>query len=128
MKKLLYLFTLIFISFFISSCTKEKEKPFKPLYEIVQGAEIPEFDPGYAYDQIAKQVSFGPRNPNSNGHKEALIYLQGELNKYTDNITLQPFSYQGYDNEKLELTNIIAKFNPEERRIRHRCPIITHHR
>jgi hypothetical protein len=57
------------------------------------------------------QVDFGPRNPGSSGHSLALSFLQNELNKYADEIELQPFTYPGYD-EELHLTNIIAKFNP----------------
>jgi Zn-dependent M28 family amino/carboxypeptidase len=59
-------------------------------------------------------VEFGPRNPGSNGHSLALTYLQNELNKYADEVKLQSFTYPGY-NEVLNLTNIIAKFNSENK-------------
>jgi len=106
---------LSIVLFLFTSCTKEKEKPFKPLFEIDPYAKIPEFDAGYAYAQVEKQVSFGPRNPNSKGHSEALNYLFNELKKYTGNVELQSFIYSWYDNEKLNLINIIAKFNPEKK-------------
>ena len=121
MKKLFYLLPVVVLS--ISSCSKEKEKPYKPLYEIDPNAGIPEFNPGYAYDQIEKQVSFGPRNPDSKGHAETLSYLNDELSKYADEVVLQQFSYQGYDNERLQLANIIAKFNPEKK---HRIILCAH--
>lgn len=113
MKILAYFIFFIILSTFISSCSKEKEQPYVPLYEIKPNAEIPEFDQDFAYEQIEKQVSFGPRNPGSKGHMAALNYIQSELSKYTDDVVLQQFSYQGYGNETLQLTNIIAKFNPQ---------------
>ena len=123
MKILTYCFFFIFISFFISSCSKEKEQSYKPLYEFDTSDRIPDFNPDFAYKQIDKQVSFGPRNPGSAGHMAALNYLQSELNKYADNVILQQFSYKGYGNENLQLTNIIAKFNPQNK---HRIIICAH--
>ncbi len=113
MKNLFYLLSIIIIPLIVSSCEKEKENHSKPPFEINNGAKIPEFDADYAYEQIEKQISFGPRNPDSQGHNEALNYLNNELRKYTDDVILQSFSHSGYDNKELGLTNIIAKFNPE---------------
>ena len=123
MKKIFYLISVVVLSISLLSCSKEKEKPYKPLYEIDPYAKIPEFDSGFAYDQIEKQVSFRPRNPNSKGHMEALNYLNNELSRYADKVILQQFSYQGYGNERLQLTNIIAKFNPEKK---HRIILCAH--
>ncbi|MEJ2613864.1 MAG: M28 family peptidase [Ignavibacteriaceae bacterium] len=53
----------------------------------------------------------------------ALNYIQSELSKYSDDVALQQFSYQGYGNESLQLTNIIAKFNPQNK---HRIIICAH--
>ncbi|MBZ0199361.1 MAG: M28 family peptidase [Ignavibacteriaceae bacterium] len=83
----------------------------KPLYTLKDNQQLPRFDAANAYAQIEKQVSFGSRNPNSKGHATGLAYLQNELKKYADEIQLQPFSYTGYNGEKLDLTNIIGKFN-----------------
>ena len=88
MKKLIHLVLIIIIPILISSCTKEKEEPYKPLYEMDYNSKVPNFDAEYAYNQIEKQVSFGPRNPNSQGHKKALNYLYEELDKYSKNIVL----------------------------------------
>ncbi len=116
MKKLFYILTIIIIPLIVSSCEKEKESHFKPPFEINNSAKIPEFDVDYAYEQIEKQISFGPRNPDSQGHYEALNYLNYELKKYTDDVILQSFSHSGYDNKELRLTNIIAKFNPQNKK------------
>ena len=120
--KVTYLVIPLLISLLTFSCSTEKEKPYKPLYQIDPYAKIPAFDADYAYKQIEKQVSFGPRNPNSKGHEEALNYLSGELSKYTADVVLQAFDYQGYG-DRLRLTNIIAKFNPGKK---HRIIICAH--
>jgi hypothetical protein len=84
----------------------------KPYYELWTNTNIPKFDSENAYNQISAQVEFGPRDPGSAGHQNTLNYLLTELKKYADVVNLQNFSYQGYDNVTLSLTNIIAKFNP----------------
>ena len=38
-----------------------------------------------------------------------------ELKKNVGNVSLQNFKYPGYDGDKLDLTNIIAKLNPEDK-------------
>ncbi len=123
MKNLTYFIFLSIFSLFVSSCSKEKDRPYVPLYEIETNAKIPDFNPDFTYEQIEKQVSFGPRNPGSKGHTEALNYLQNELSEYADEVNLQQFSTQGYGNESLQLTNVIAKFNPQKK---HRIIICAH--
>ena len=123
MKRIVNFIFFIILSVIISSCSKEKNQPYVPLYEIEPNTKIPEFNPEFAYEQIGKQVSFGPRNPGSKGHMAALNYLQNELSKYADEVDLQRFSHQGYGDEILQLTNIFAKFNPKKK---HRIIICAH--
>lgn len=111
-KKYLILFISSLITLLFVSCGKhEAEAPQKPLYELKATDSVPGFNSDYAFEQVEKQVAFGPRNPGSIGHGQALLYLKNELAKYADEVTLQSFSYPGYD-ETLDLTNIIGKFNP----------------
>ena len=110
-----YLFASI-IMLILSSCTEKVHEVSKPLYELKTNNTIPKFDSENAYQQVKAQTDFGPRNPGSAGHKRALVYLQNELGKYADEIKLQSFTYSGYDDEKLELTNIIGKFNPNAKK------------
>jgi len=113
-KSLAPVFLLIPLLLLLSSCgEKQQNEPTKPLYELTKNNNIPKFDVDNAYNQVKAQVYYGPRNPNSSGHDNALNYLQNELRKYCDDVELQSFTYTGYGNEKLNLTNIIGKFNPE---------------
>jgi hypothetical protein len=73
---------------------------------------IPTFNGQRAFDYLTKQTSFGPRNPNSQGHQACLDFLHSELKLFSDNVRLQRFDHAGYDGEHLSLTNLIAAFNP----------------
>ncbi|MGE3800845.1 MAG: M28 family peptidase [Candidatus Kapaibacterium sp.] len=76
-------------------------------------AGMPEFNAQSAYDYVAKQVSFGTREPNSPGAKKAIAYFLEELGKFADTVYPQKFTHTGYSGAVLNLTNIVARFNPE---------------
>lgn len=106
------IFLLLAVLFLVNGCEKKEEKVIsKPAFVLKKNDSLPDFSGANAYAMTKAQVDFGPRNPGSSGHSLALSFLQNELNKYADEIELQPFTYPGYD-EELHLTNIIAKFNP----------------
>ena len=76
---------------------------------------VPKFDKGNAFRYLVEQCEFGPRNPNSNGYKQCLDYLQKTLSGFADTILLQPFVLDDLVNEKsYDLTNIIARFKVDE--------------
>ena len=106
---------LIICTIVLSSCGENKVEVNKPLYELVNNSNIPKFNANNAYQFIKEQIKFGPRNPNSMGHAAGLNYLFNTLSKYTQSVTKQSFNYTGYEGEVLELTNIIAKFNPQNK-------------
>jgi len=93
------------------SCNGEQPGKIAEVYHLTTIQTKPDFDATNAYNQIEKQLSFGPRNPGSPGHQQTLNYLNNELKRYADIVYLQEFSYPGY-NEQLKLTNIVAQFNP----------------
>ncbi|MCK4966559.1 M28 family peptidase [bacterium] len=97
-KFLIYSFP-VFISayflFFVCSSTKSK----------------PAFDEQSAFEYLEKQCAFGPRNPNSQGHKKCMNFLTNELKKYTPDVTVQKFTHFDAKNRKtLYLANIIGTF------------------
>lgn len=109
--RLLY-FVLIITMLLSVSCQKEQEDEltFKDL-----GNEVPAFNADSAYHFIEQQLSFGPRNPNSKGHKQTKQYLLQKLRSYAGDgmVFPQEFTATGYEGETLELTNIIGAFNPQ---------------
>lgn len=86
---------------------------FKAPFKIVEKNELPKFNEDTAYFYIDRQVKFGPRNPGSLGHSLTKDYLVAELKKYAAVVLEQSFQYPGYNGEKLNLTNIIGRFNPQ---------------
>lgn len=73
---------------------------------------VPEFDASRAFALLTRQTSFGPRNPNSIGHRLCLAFLAETLRTTAGSVSLQEFTQTGYSGETLRLTNIIASFNP----------------
>lgn len=79
------------------------------------GREVPEFSADSAYAFLQKQVSFGPRNPNSEGHRLTEAYLLNKFREYAGDrsVYAQNFTHAGYEGDTLQLTNIIAAFNTQ---------------
>jgi hypothetical protein len=80
-----------------------------------QGRNVPEFNADSAYHFVERQVNFGPRNPNSKGHQQAKKYYLNTLQQYAGSryVYAQDFTAKGYGGDTLELSNIIASFNPQ---------------
>ena len=77
-------------------------------------SNVPKFDEDHAFEYLVAQCDFGPRNPGSDGYYACLDYMIAELDQYADEIILQDFSYQERRyNNRYELENIIARFNPD---------------
>lgn len=73
---------------------------------------VPSFSADSAFAYVKAQVDFGPRNPGSEGHANALAYMTEELRRYSGGqVFVQRFQTEGY-NETLNLANVIAAFNP----------------
>lgn len=110
MKNLVALFGLLLI--LISSCSAPSKELEMNVTFKEMGREVPAFSADSAFAFIEKQLSFGPRNPNSEGHRAAAAYFEQVLRKYSGNaVFVQRFTHQGYE-EELQLKNIIAAFNP----------------
>jgi len=110
MKKYIYIISLLF---FIASCKEEiKKKPIvsKPKKTLVKA---PIFSSENVFSLIEKQLSFGPRNPNSEGHKKQRDWMISVLTTLADTIYIQHVDLKAFDGKILKSTNIIASFNPE---------------
>lgn len=77
----------------------------------------PQFDADSAWTHLIAQCDMGPRNPGTAAHAEAIDYLKRDLESSGGEVTLQEFSIgDPYGEGTLELTNIIAKFRPREKK------------
>jgi Iap family predicted aminopeptidase len=69
------------------------------------------FDEQRAFRNLLQQTRFGPREPGSPGHARCLKHLREELNKYSDIVNLQSFSFSVPGWKTVQLTNIVASVN-----------------
>lgn len=108
----LQLIVYILVGFIaISSCTKDNANIQKPKEQEKKSIvkPVPSFDGAYAFGAVQKQVSFGPRVPNTSSHEKCREYLIAELSLYADTVIVQSFE-DNIEGEKVQLFNIIAKF------------------
>ena len=111
---LLFFITLIIIS--LSGCDSDKKERARELESQAEEKliDVPDFNSDSAYYFVQKQVDFGPRVPNTKAHAETAIYLQEKLESYGADVHVQEFSARTFDNETLQLKNIIGSFFPEK--------------
>lgn len=111
MKQFIYLFFAITLVLF--SCKEESSSVVKPKTAKPTLANAPIFSGGNAFILVEKQLSFGPRNPNSEGHQKQAAWMIAELKKLADTVYIQQADLKAFDGKILKSTNIIASFNPD---------------
>ncbi|KPQ00474.1 MAG: putative aminopeptidase [Bacteroidetes bacterium HLUCCA01] len=107
---------IISLALLFMGCGIIAEPEHRSRFELVdQGNIVPPFSADSAYSFIQKQVEYGPRNPNSEGHRLTRDYLVATLKTYAGESMVYPqhFQVEGYEGEILNLTNVIAAFNPQ---------------
>ena len=115
------IFLVVFIIVFIQSCGSDsqkknnKENPTTTNIENLPTINVPEFNSDSSYYFIEKQVSFGPRVPNSIAHQNCLVYLEDKLKYYGANVVIQESEVERYDGETLKMKNIIGSFNESKK-------------
>lgn len=73
---------------------------------------VPDFNSDSAYAYIAKQVSFGPRVPNTDAHKKCATYLTTMLKKFCDTVYIQESKAKAFDGTWLYFKNIVGSIKP----------------
>lgn len=109
--------SLILINFTLFGCgnnnsQKDVENNKENVLSLSNNPLNVNFDANNAYKHIEKQLSFGPRVPNSPAANNCKQFLVEELKKYTNDVSTQDFTLN-IKGTKLNLSNIIAKFNPD---------------
>lgn len=82
----------------------------------VETGKVPTFDADSAYAYVANQVAFGPRVPNSEGHKACGDWLIDELKRHGAQLFIQDMVLTAYDGTKLDARNIIGSYNPDNKK------------
>lgn len=112
-----YLFLLLLFTF--SACTEPGTKKDTTTTETAQQPAspqipLPDFNGDSAYAFVEKQVSFGPRVPNTVGQERCATYLVNKLKSYTPEVEVQEATVKAYDGTPLKCKNIMAYFHPEK--------------
>lgn len=92
---------------------KEQKKAPETTPKIVN---VPIFNADSAFYFVEKQVGFGPRIPNSPAHLKTGDYFIEQFKHYGAEVTTQDFIATSFDNQRLNLRNIIASFYPEKQK------------
>jgi len=112
----LYFFALSLI-LICSSCANSSQKKTKHEKKKEQvNIQVPAFNADSAYQFVAKQVEFGPRVPNTPAHENGAKYLVNTLKRFTKIVIVQKFQVRAYDGTVLNGKNIIASFNPGQKK------------
>lgn len=116
MKKILFFIAAGFVLF---SCDRTSQRQDEQTQTetaapaSVITAKAPDFSADSAYAFVSRQVGFGPRVPNTAGHRKCGDYLIATLKKYGAEVTVQEFTATAYDKTPLAARNIFAAFNPQ---------------
>jgi glutaminyl-peptide cyclotransferase len=76
----------------------------------------PSFDGNAAMEHVRTQVAFGPRVPGTQGHVAQLDWMLNHLGSYAPVVVADTFEYVTTNGDSLVLTNVMARFAPEETR------------
>ena len=120
-------FLLFLVLFFTLGCSNTGSRQTSNNANDVQQkesrVEVPVFNQDSAYAYVAKQVSFGPRVPNTEAHRQAAAWFAEILGRMADTVEVQQARVRAFDGTVLNISNIIASFNPEAR---HRILLCAH--
>ena len=99
----------------LPGCDQRQQQPIpqqrlKPADPLVY---VPAFDAQQSYRYLTMQTDFGPRNPGSEGYRKCLRFLQDELEKHAEEISLQEFTHTNFKGETRKYANIISRFNKD---------------
>lgn len=106
------IFPILFAMMCSVSCGNTK-KEAKSEDKVETKVNVPAFNADSAYSYVERQVAFGPRVPNSKGHKECGDYLVAKLKSFGAQVTTQEFEVNRYDGQLMKARNIIASFDSD---------------
>lgn len=96
----------------LSAC--KSDKPSEKATSDAPAAEVnaPRFDRDSAYAFVEKQVSFGPRVPNTAAHTACKDWYVERFRSYGAEVIEQSFQPKAYTGIVLQAVNVIARYNP----------------
>lgn len=88
-----------------------------PVYSVaaIDTAHVPPFSGEAAHALLRRQVEFGPRVAGKAGHAAQLGWMTRHLRDRADTVIVQPFVHNASDGNRLEMSNVFARFNTAAR-------------
>jgi len=77
------------------------------------GLQRPAFDGERALEYVETQLAFGPRVPNTEGHRRAGDWIEAQLRTRADSVEVQAFQHVTAAGDTLQLRNFIGRFLPD---------------
>ncbi len=102
--------------FFIAACTSEPAPPPPKPKPPVKSVKVPRFESDSAFVKIEKQLSFGPRVPNTTSHDQCRAWLVNQFEAYGAEVIEQKFVAKAYTGVNLKGTNVIAQYQPNHKK------------
>jgi glutaminyl-peptide cyclotransferase len=107
---------LLWIALFLLVWSCGAEKTTETSQQQTTYKAVPEFNADSAYQFVQKQVDFGPRVPNTEGHRQTRAWLISQFEGMGLEVQTQDFQAKTYDNLLWNLSNIIASYNPSAKK------------
>ena len=108
-----YLFFYLLLASVTLSCSNNSDvKPLIKEVKTTQWIKVDDFNSDSAYNFISKQVSFGPRVPNTINHKKCGDWIVNKLTNYGFKTKEQVGQVTAFNGSKLPVRNIIGNINP----------------
>ncbi|MDX1909350.1 MAG: M28 family peptidase [Bacteroidia bacterium] len=101
------------------ACQDDTRTPSKPAESpaiIRAEVAVPVFNADSAFYFTERQVQFGPRVPNTAAHRACATWLINRLKATGAQVITQPATVTAYNGTKLQIQNIIASYNPAQKR------------
>jgi Zn-dependent M28 family amino/carboxypeptidase len=105
------IFFIILTCAFLSCANKSTQHTVETTIPSASSVAVPEFNADSAYRYVEKQVSFGPRVPNSQAHKDCGDYLAEELKRFGAQVHVQEMTLTAYNGDRLQSRNIIGSYD-----------------
>lgn len=104
---------MLFATVTLLGCGSASNKNAAQSAPVQEEITTPEFSGDSAYIYVDRQVSFGPRVPNTGPHAACADWLASELERHGAAVSRQKAQVQAFDGTTLNITNIIGQYNPK---------------
>ncbi len=99
-----------------TNTTTDNTNTTQPKVETKPRVAPPNFNADSAFKFVKYQADLGPRNPGSKAHDNVVAYYENEFKKYGAQVLVQAASATTYDGKKWLLKNVIASFDPQNKK------------